>query len=67
MPLYKKAELARELGIHPHTLLNYEKKGLIPAPFRDLNGWRRYTDRHRAELVRLLTEGKKFFKKVENG
>lgn len=57
--LYKTGELAKAVGLSPETVLKYEKQGLIPPAFRDNNDYRRYTERHRAELIRLLTEGKK--------
>ena len=57
--LYKTGELAKEVGIPPEAVIRYEKAGLIPPAFRDNNDYRRYTERHRAELIRLLTEGPK--------
>lgn len=55
---YTVGELAREIGVSPDTLINYEQKGIISPSFRDKNNWRRYTNRHKAELIRLFTEGK---------
>lgn len=34
---------AKELGLHPRTLLNLELRGVV-KPVRDRNGQRRYTE-----------------------
>ena len=56
--LYKTGELAEAVGLSPETVIKYESQGLIPPAYRDNNNYRRYTERHRAELIRLLTEGR---------
>lgn len=37
--------LARLVGVSPDTLRHYEKKGVLPAPPRTANGYRRYPER----------------------
>ncbi|MGE0043999.1 MAG: heavy metal-responsive transcriptional regulator [Vicinamibacterales bacterium] len=37
-----RSELARETGVSPDTLRHYERKGVLPAPPRTANGYRRY-------------------------
>jgi len=46
MNIYKTAEVARSIGIHPNTVRLYEKLGLIPKPERKSNGYRVFTDFH---------------------
>jgi DNA-binding transcriptional MerR regulator len=36
--------LARLVGVSPDTLRHYEKKGVLPAPPRTRNGYRRYPE-----------------------
>jgi DNA-binding transcriptional MerR regulator len=43
------AEIA---GCHPQTVKSYEKKGLIRS-FRDINGWRRFTESEALKMKRL--------------
>jgi DNA-binding transcriptional MerR regulator len=38
----RSGELARRCGISPDTLRFYERRGLLPAPPRSVNGYRRY-------------------------
>ncbi|AOT71929.1 MerR family transcriptional regulator [Geosporobacter ferrireducens] len=46
MNIYKTAEVARIIGIHPNTVRLYEELGLIPKPERQVNGYRVFTDFH---------------------
>jgi len=43
-------EAAAVVGVHPNTLLNLERRGLL-KPRRDANGWRCYS---RADLARAM-------------
>ncbi len=45
--------LAEKLGITPHAIRFYERRGLLPAPGRGSNRYREYTDVD-AERLRLL-------------
>jgi DNA-binding transcriptional MerR regulator len=45
--------LARRLGISPHAIRFYERRGLLPAPERGSNRYREYTEAD-AERLRLL-------------
>ncbi|HMK23710.1 MAG TPA: heavy metal-responsive transcriptional regulator [Terriglobales bacterium] len=47
------SELARLVGVSPDTLRLYERKGLLPAPARAANGYRRYS-REAVERIRLI-------------
>lgn len=55
MNVYKTAEVAAMIGIHPNTVRLYEQSGLIPPPERRSNGYRVFTDVHIAHfrLARL--------------
>lgn len=55
MNVYKTAEIAKIIGIHPNTVRLYEKMGLIPKPIRKANGYRTFTDVHleQFKLARL--------------
>ncbi len=56
---YTVQEVADILGIYRGTVINYEKKGIFPAPRRNpINGYREYTEVHIAELRRILERGK---------
>ena len=37
------AEVARLAGVHRDTLLRWLRKGLVPEPQRDRNGWRSFS------------------------
>jgi DNA-binding transcriptional MerR regulator len=39
-----RSALARLAGVSPDTLRHYERKGVLPAPPRSANGYRRYPD-----------------------
>lgn len=55
MNIYKTAEIAAIIGIHPNTVRLYEELQLIPKPKRQPNGYRIFTDFHLEQfrLVRL--------------
>jgi DNA-binding transcriptional MerR regulator len=55
---YTAKELGEQIGISADTVINFEEKGYISPSFRDHNNWRRYTQRHKAELIYLFTVGK---------
>jgi site-specific DNA-methyltransferase (cytosine-N4-specific) len=38
------AELARCVGVHRDTLLRWLRRGLVPEPGRDRNGWRSFSE-----------------------
>lgn len=46
MNVYKTAEIAEMIGIHPNTVRLYEELALIPKPERQPNGYRVFTDLH---------------------
>lgn len=46
MKIYKTAEVAAIIGIHPNTVRLYEEWGLITRPDRQENGYRIFTDLH---------------------
>lgn len=46
MVIYKTAEVAAVIGVHPNTVRLYEKWGLIPAAKRQANGYRVFTTFH---------------------
>lgn len=56
--LFTAGQLGHELNLHPDTIKKYEDAGIISPAYRDKNNWRRYTLRHKGELIRLLTDGK---------
>lgn len=43
---YRTSQLAREVGIHPNTVMRYIEWGLIPPVERAPNGYRIYTQKH---------------------
>lgn len=43
-------ELSQATGVDAETIRYYEKEGLLPAPARQGNGYRDYTDRHLERL-----------------
>lgn len=49
--LLRIGEVAARVGLNPKTLRFYESLGLLPAPSREANGYRRYP----AETVELLS------------
>lgn len=55
MHIYRTAEIAAAIGIHPNTVRLYETLGLIPKPERQANGYRIFTEYHieQLRLVRL--------------
>ncbi len=55
-----RSALARIVGVSPDTLRHYEKKGVLPAPPRTANGYRRYPESavRRVQIIqRALTIG----------
>ena len=44
-------ELAGKIGVDAETIRYYEKKGLLPAPARSANGYRRYGSTHAERLA----------------
>jgi DNA-binding transcriptional MerR regulator len=46
MKYLRTSELARSVGIHPNTVRRYVEWGLLPPVERDLNGYRRFTQKH---------------------
>ena len=56
---YNVQEVADILGIYRGTVINYEKKGIFPAPRRNpINGYREYSEEEVEDLKRII-EGKK--------
>lgn len=55
MSIYRTAEIADIIGIHPNTVRLYEELELIPKPVRQTNGYRVFTDFHiqQFQLVRV--------------
>ncbi len=55
MKVYKTAEVAKIIGIHPNTVRLYEEWGFIPKATRKDNGYRVFTDFHikQIQLARL--------------
>lgn len=47
------SQLAKVVGVSTDTVRYYEKQGLISAPERQANGYRRYTEAH-AGLLRFV-------------
>ncbi len=56
---YTRKSLVARLGIGAETLRYYENIGFIPAPERQKNGYRVYTEEDAAMIDHLL-EGKKY-------
>ncbi|SFE94103.1 DNA-binding transcriptional regulator, MerR family [Paenibacillus algorifonticola] len=69
MRTYRTSEIAGIIGIHPNTVMLYEKWGYLPPVERTKNGYRVYTDTHleQMKLVRmaLRTEPMKWVMKFE--
>ncbi|MEG0774611.1 MerR family transcriptional regulator [Clostridium sp.] len=55
MRTYSTSEIAKIIGIHPNTVMLYEKWGYLPTVERKENGYRIYTDTHldQMKLVRM--------------
>lgn len=55
MNIYKTAEVAAAIGVHPNTVRLYEEWGMIPKAKRQANGYRVFTDFHieQFKLARL--------------
>ena len=54
MKALRPVDLAREHGISPQTVRNYERDGFIPPADRTRSGYRIYTERHAAALSAYL-------------
>lgn len=50
MRVYRTAEVAKRVGVHPNTVRLYETWQLIPAPARGPNGYRIFTEFHLAQI-----------------
>ena len=61
MRTYSTSEIARIMGIHPNTVMLYEKWGYIAPVQRKKNGYRVYTDTHieQMKLVRMALRNEK--------
>ncbi len=53
---WTRTQVAAALRVTPRTLYNWEREGKIPAPVRDIRGWRRYTPEQIAALRRMVGE-----------
>ena len=56
MKEYKRSEVAKIIGVHPNTIIAYEKAGYISAIERRDNGYRIYLEKHieQIKLIRLI-------------
>lgn len=56
---YSTSEISKIVGIHPNTVMLYEKWGYIAPVERKENGYRIYTETHvdQIKLVRLALKG----------
>jgi DNA-binding transcriptional MerR regulator len=50
-------QLTRRTGVPARTIRFYHAKGIIPEPARDQSGYRRYTARDAATLIKIRTMG----------
>jgi DNA-binding transcriptional MerR regulator len=50
-------EVARLTGLHPSTIRNLERRGLL-NPVRDWSGQRRFSDQDLAQLLALVGVGR---------
>lgn len=55
MKIYKTAEIAKIVGVHPNTIRFYEKMKLLPSIPRTDSGYRIFDDRHLVQLNLLRT------------
>ncbi|MBV7391880.1 MerR family transcriptional regulator [Enterococcus sp. ALS3] len=53
---YSTSEVARAVKLHPNTIRKYEEWQLIPAPLRQKNGYRIYTEYH-IQLIQIARIG----------
>lgn len=51
--IYKTAQIAKIIGVHPNTIRFYEEMALLPVIPRTESGYRVFNDRH-LEQLRLL-------------
>lgn len=55
---YTVQEVADMLGLYRGTIINYEKRGIFPAPRRNvINGYREYREED-IDRLKLILEGK---------
>jgi DNA-binding transcriptional MerR regulator len=47
-------ELADRAGVSTQTVRRLEKRGLLPPPRRDVNGWRAYEPEDVARLLKVI-------------
>jgi DNA-binding transcriptional MerR regulator len=59
MKTYRTSEIAGIMGIHPNTVMLYEKWGYIAQVQREENGYRVYTETHleQIKLVKMALRG----------
>ena len=50
-PVYLMKDLVHKTGLSADTIRFYEKQGLLPAPAREVNGYREYTPAHLERLA----------------
>ena len=50
-------EVAKLVGVHVNTIINYERRGVIKS-MRDINNYRRYTMKDALELKRIISSRK---------
>lgn len=55
MTIYKTAQIAKIIGVHPNTVRFYEKMELLPVIPRTKSGYRIFNDRHLEQLRFLRT------------
>ncbi|EQB87716.1 DNA-binding transcriptional MerR regulator [Clostridium punense] len=69
MKIYSTSEIARLMGLHPNTVMLYEKWGYIAPVPRKENGYRTFTETHldQMKLVRLAlrSEAIKWYMRFE--
>ena len=56
-PTLTRGQLAKRAGVGPEALRFYEKRGLLPKPWRDRAGYRRYPEES-AQRLRFIAHAK---------
>lgn len=51
------SQAARQLGLSPQTLRDYEKRGVV-TPYRDRSGYRRYRDEDIRQIIAYMATRK---------